>query len=91
MHARSKHDHARCYRQNPIPSSPFSAFDLSTESIGFGNESARVTTVAYEIRYHPYNATFIKSILNQASVKNPTTPLIIIFISFLTDSSKRPM
>ena len=50
------------------------AFYLSTKRVGFGNENARVTTVAYEIRCHPDHATLLKSTLIQASVLDPVSP-----------------
>ena len=50
------------------------AFDLSTKRVGFGNGTARVTTVAYEIRCHPAHTTLLKTILIQASVLDPVLP-----------------
>ena len=38
----------------------FLAFDISTKRVGFGNGTARVATVAYEIRCHPGHATLLK-------------------------------
>ena len=52
----------------------FLTFDLSTKRIGFVNESARVTTIAYAIRYHPHHTTWLKSIIIQASLLDPTPP-----------------
>ena len=52
----------------------FPAFDLSTERVGFGNGTARVTTVVYKIRHHPVHDTLLKSILIQASVLDPVFP-----------------
>ena len=52
----------------------FSALDLSTKRVGLGNGNARVTTVAYEIRYHPAHAALQKSILIHASVLDPFPP-----------------
>ena len=51
----------------------FPAFDISTKRVGFGNGTARVTTVAYEIRYHPVHAILLKSILIQAFVLDPVS------------------
>ena len=42
--------------------------------MGFGNGNARVSIVAYKIRCHPDHATFLKSILIQASVFDPVSP-----------------
>jgi len=52
----------------------FPNLDISTKRVGFGNGTARVTTVAYEIRYHPVHAILLKSILIQASVLDPVSP-----------------
>ena len=42
--------------------------------MGFGNENARVATVAYEIRCHPSHATLLKSIPIQALALDPIAP-----------------
>ena len=52
----------------------FSAFNLSTKRVGFSNGTTRVTTAAYEIRYHPAHTILFKSILIQASVLDPVFP-----------------
>ena len=52
----------------------FPAFDLSTERVGFGNGTTRVTTIAYEIRCHSVHATLLKSILIQASALDLVLP-----------------
>ena len=39
----------------------FAAFDLSTKRIRFGNSSNRVTTITYEIKFHPAYSTMLKS------------------------------
>ena len=39
----------------------FPAFDLSTKRIRFGNSSNRVTTITYEIKFHPAYSTMLKS------------------------------
>ena len=38
----------------------FPVFDLFTKRIGFGNRANRVTTVAYEIKFHPAHYTILK-------------------------------
>ena len=50
------------------------AFDLSTKCVGFGNGTAKVTIVAFEIHFHPAHTTLIKSIFIQSSVLNPVPP-----------------
>ena len=52
----------------------FPAFDLPTKRISFGNGSARVTTIAYEIRCYLHYATLLKKILIQASILYPILP-----------------
>ena len=37
------------------------AFDLSTKRIRFGNSSKKVTTITYEIKFHPAYSTMLKS------------------------------
>ena len=46
----------------------FPAFDLSTTKVGFGNSPHRVTTIAYERKYHPDHSTLLKVLLTRASV-----------------------
>ena len=41
----------------------FPAFDLSTTKVGFGNSPHRVTTIAYEIKYHPDHSALLKKTL----------------------------
>ena len=52
----------------------FPAVDLSTKRIGFGSGSNRVTTVAYEVKYHPTNSTLLTSLLIKSSILNPLPP-----------------
>ena len=52
----------------------FPAFDLSTKRVGFSNGTTRVTTAAYEIRYHPAHTILFKSILIQTSILDPVLP-----------------
>ena len=52
----------------------FSAFNLSTKRVGFGNGTARVTTVAYKICCHSAHAILLKSTLIQASLLDPVLP-----------------
>ena len=52
----------------------FPAFDLSTKRIGFGRESNRVITIAYEIECHPAHSTQLKSLLIKASVLDTILP-----------------
>ena len=52
----------------------FPAFDLSTTKVGFGNSPHRVTTIAYERKYHPDHSTLLKVLLTRASVLDKTPP-----------------
>ena len=52
----------------------FPAFDLSTKRIGFGNGTNRVTTVAYEFKYHLAHSTILKSLLVKYFVLEPLPP-----------------
>ena len=52
----------------------FPPFDLSTKRIGFGNGSNRVTTNAYEIKYHPIHSTLLTYFLIKLSVLDPISP-----------------
>ena len=52
----------------------FPTFDLSTKIIGFGNWSNRVTTIAYEIKYHPVDSTLLKYLLIKSSVLDIIPP-----------------
>ena len=52
----------------------FPSFDLSTKRIGFGNNTNRVTTVAYEVKCHPAHSTILKSLIIKASVLDPLPP-----------------
>ena len=52
----------------------FPAIDLSIKRVGFGNSTARLTTVAFEMRCNPSHATLLKPILIQAPVLDPVSP-----------------
>ena len=49
----------------------FPTFDLSTKRIGFENRSSRISTVAYDIGFHPANSNLLKSFLIKSLVLNP--------------------
>ena len=63
----------------------FPAVDLSTKRIGFGSGSNRVTTVAYEVKYHPTNSTLLTSLLIKSSILSllPPTDTNIHFIPYV--------
>ena len=46
----------------------FFAFDLSIKRIDFWNRSARVITIAYEIRCHPHYVTLLKSTFSDSHI-----------------------
>ena len=62
----------------------FPAFDLSTKKVGFGNSSHRVTTIVYDIKYHPDHSALLKLLLIRVSVLDKTPPLdsTIYFIPY---------
>ena len=62
----------------------FPAFDLSTKRIGFGNETNRVTTVAYEVKFQPAHSIILKYLLIKSSVLDPFHYPTQIFTSSLT-------
>ena len=45
----------------------FPAFDLHMRRISFGNGDKRISTIVFGVRYHPYNSTFLKTILSRIS------------------------
>ena len=52
----------------------FPVFDLSTKRIGFGNGAIRVTTIAYEVRFHSRHVTLLISILIRVLILDPISP-----------------
>ena len=76
----------------------FPAFDLHMHRISFGNGNKRISTIAFEFRCHPDNASILKTLLSRissddktpSSEKNcPFCPLWInlIFLSRMLPSS----
>ena len=45
----------------------FPAFDIHMRRISFGNGDKRISTIVFGVRYHPYNSTFLKTILSRIS------------------------
>ena len=63
----------------------FPAFDLHKRRISFGNGDKRISTIAFEVRCHPDNASILKTILSCISSDDKTLPLKKMSISSLMD------
>ena len=50
----------------------FPAFDLHMRRISFGNGNKRISTIAFEVRCHPDNASILKTLLSRISSDDKT-------------------
>ena len=60
----------------------FPVFDLHVRRISFGNDDKRISTIAFEVRCHPYNSSILKPILPRISSndKTPSSGETIYFV-----------
>ena len=52
----------------------FSSFRYINKKVGFGNSPQRVTTIVYEVKYHPDYSDLLIVLLTRASVLDKTPP-----------------
>ena len=62
------HDGSEC---EPIQ---LPAFDISMKRVGYGNRNRRVSTMAFEVKCHPDNASILKRLLCRASASDDKPP-----------------
>ena len=62
----------------------FPVFDLHMRRISFGNGDKRISTIIFEVRCHPDNASILKTLLSRISSdeKNPSSEETVHFVSY---------
>ena len=53
-------DNSKDQKEDQNESIVFPDFDLSTPKVGFRNAANRVTTIVYEVKYHPEHMSLFK-------------------------------
>ena len=74
----------RCQKKISTTKSLFQISIYQQKNFGFGNSPHHVTTIAYEVKYHPDKSALLKELLVRASVLDNTPPFdsIIHFIPY---------